>query len=65
MVKTTFCNECYLNFGLAEKRVEHEGREYHEDCDQKRQRRDRIKALFIQNCANHGLRIVPHHPHGR
>lgn len=54
------CNGCEIAFGNAEKRVRHEGKDYHEDCARKI-RRDRVKDLFLRNAASQGLSVVPKH----
>lgn len=58
------CAYCDIVFAQAEDSVVMEGKVYHKECG-KKHKRDRIKELFLRNCAEHGLTIVPHHPKGR
>lgn len=54
------CPGCDTAFALAEKRVRHEGQDYHEDCARKR-RLEQTRELFIAHAPTIGLKVEPRH----
>lgn len=59
------CFYCHITFGDSEERVWFEAHPYHEVCNKKRERKDRLRAFLRVNRGQIFLKIEPRHHNGR